>query len=148
MAKERARGSMSPSIALLSFARIVERELAPLLERHGLTIRKYGILGHIDRDDGVSYSELARRSGITVQSAHALIGALIDDDLVSAEEARSGAPARLTTTTAGRRRLDQVARDLQQLDAQLFAQPPLGDLSAALATAMESLARDAGSFES
>ena len=48
-AADAARPPFSPTIALVTLARIVEVRLGALLEPHGLTLRKYGILGHIDR---------------------------------------------------------------------------------------------------
>ena len=35
----------SPTIALLTVSRVAEVQIAALLEPHGLTLRKYGILG-------------------------------------------------------------------------------------------------------
>ena len=39
-------------------------------------LRKFGILGHISATPGLSLSDLARRSGILVQSVHTMIGSL------------------------------------------------------------------------
>ncbi|WP_394816954.1 MarR family transcriptional regulator, partial [Streptomyces lonegramiae] len=38
-----------------------------------MTTRKFGLLGHVRGNPGISFSELARRSRITVQSAHAAV---------------------------------------------------------------------------
>lgn len=119
-ASDDARPPFSPAIALLTIGRTVELELSALLERHGLTVRKYGILGHIAGDPGLSMSELARRSGITVQSMHALIRSLQDAGLVDAEVQSAGLPARLSVTPEGRAVLDRLAREVAALDARLF----------------------------
>ena len=127
------RPRFSPTIALLTVSRVAEVQIASLLEPHGLTLRKYGILGHIAGTPGLSMSDLARRSGITVQSVHALIGALADAGLVNAKVGRSGQAAQLSVTPAGDQLLDRVAEGVAKLDAQLFADDGMRELSAALA---------------
>jgi DNA-binding MarR family transcriptional regulator len=128
---------ISPSIALLTFAAMVERRFEPELKARGLSRRKYGILGHIAATPNVSYSELARRSGITVQSAHALIQALIADGLVRLDEPVAGAAARLTVSDGGRALIDELAVVVEALDAELFSAPPLAGLDEALRRAVE-----------
>ncbi|MGL5851565.1 MAG: hypothetical protein ACRCZD_12355, partial [Phycicoccus sp.] len=61
----------SPSIALLTMGRLVERRVAAALDELGLTVRGFGALGHLAGDPGISFTELARRAGVTVQSMHA-----------------------------------------------------------------------------
>lgn len=129
---------ISPSIALLTFASVVERRFEPELRTRGLTRRKYGILGHIAASPNVSYSELARRSGITVQSAHALIQGLIADGLVGLDEPVAGAAARLTVSDRGRALIDELAAVVEGMDEELFSAPPLAGLDQALRTAVES----------
>ncbi len=114
----------SPTIALLTAARIAEAALTRVLEPHGLTPRKYGVLGHIAATPGLSLSELARRSGITVQSVHTLIGSLAEAGLVESVVEGTGRAARLTVTGQGATTLQQIATEVAGLDAHLF----VGDL--------------------
>jgi DNA-binding MarR family transcriptional regulator len=115
----------------------VERRFEPELKARGLSRRKYGVLGHIAATPNVSYSELARRSGITVQSAHALIQGLIGDGLVEPDEPVVGAAARLAVSPRGRALLDELADVVEAMDAELFAAPPLSALDHALRSAVE-----------
>ena len=122
----------SPTVALLALASIAERRLDAELRARGLTLRKYAVLGHVARTARISYSEIARRSGITVQSAHALVRALIDEGLVEAAETGSGVAAHLSVSAVGRGLLDELAAVVERLDAELFAEPPLALLEEAL----------------
>jgi DNA-binding MarR family transcriptional regulator len=140
----------SPTIALLTLAELVERQLEPLLITRGITQRKYGILGHIAASPGISYSELARRSGITVQSTHALIGSLMDAGLVASEPARPGTPASLVATPRGQQLLEELAEVVAGLDALTFDGGPLAvlrePLEAGMRAAMEGLRGDRATF--
>ena len=72
----------SPVIALLAVSAMWEGQLSSILRDLGITTRKFGLLGHIYAEPGISFSELARRSHITVQSAHTAVRMLVDDGLV------------------------------------------------------------------
>ncbi|WP_158590136.1 MarR family winged helix-turn-helix transcriptional regulator [Amnibacterium setariae] len=122
----------SPTVALLALASIAERRLEAELRSRRLTLRKYAVLGHIAGTAQISYSEIARRSGITVQSAHALVRALIDEGLVEAAETGTGVAAHLSVSAGGRDLLDEMAAAVERLDAELFAGPPLAPLEEAL----------------
>jgi DNA-binding MarR family transcriptional regulator len=132
------RPRFSPTIALLTVSRVAEVQIAALLEPHGLTLRKYGILGHIAGTPGLSMSDLARRSAITVQSVHALIGALADAGLVQSKVEGSGHAAQISVTRSGVDLLATIASGVEELDAQLFAEQPMAGLSVALASVAES----------
>ena len=124
----------SATIALLTAARVSEAALTAELAPLGLTVRKYGLLGHIRSDPGVSFSELARRSRITVQSAHVAVQSLVDAGWVADATAQAGAAARLTVTDRGLNLLARVAVVVETLDAQLTDDLP--EVAAALETAM------------
>src|SRR4051812_21465884 len=111
------RPRFSPTIALLTVSRIAEVRIAGVLEPHGLTLRKYGILGHIAATPGLSLSDLARRSSITVQSVHAVIGSLSDAGLVQSKVEGSGHAAQVSATPAGVELLERIATSVEQLDA-------------------------------
>ena len=68
----------------------------------GLTLRHLGALGHLSHRPDLSYSDLARRAGITTQSMHATVRALEDLGAVSRTLAGQGHPARLEITARGR----------------------------------------------
>jgi DNA-binding MarR family transcriptional regulator len=132
-----ARPPFSPTIALLTLTRMVELPVARMLEQHGLTLRKYGVLGHISRSPGLSMSEIARRSGITVQSVHTLIRSLADAGLVRSEVESSGLSASVVSTPAGGALLREIAAEVAALDATLFADDEMRQVSAALAEVIE-----------
>jgi DNA-binding MarR family transcriptional regulator len=111
----------------------VDLAVGQALLAHGLTIRKYGVLGHIAATPGLSVSDLGRRSGITVQSVHTLIRSLADAGLVRSEVLGSGLAARVTVTPAGTALLRRVSITVGELDTQLFATEAMGGLSDALA---------------
>jgi DNA-binding MarR family transcriptional regulator len=115
----------SPTVALLTIGRVWDAALADTLKPLGLTTRKYGLLGHIRATPGVSFSELARRSRITVQSAHTAVAAFAADGLVEDTTARAGAASRLQVTAAGERLLGEAAERVAVLDAQLAAEYPV-----------------------
>ena len=71
------------------------------------------------------FSELARRSRITVQSAHTAVAAFAADGLVEDATARAGAASRLEVTAAGERLLGEAAERVAVLDAQFAAEYPV-----------------------
>ncbi|MFD7025891.1 MarR family winged helix-turn-helix transcriptional regulator [Promicromonospora sukumoe] len=115
----------SPTVALLTVSRVWDAAFADALKPLGLTTRKYGLLGHIRATPGVSFSELARRSRITVQSAHTAVAAFAADGLVEDTTARAGAASRLRVTAAGDTLLDQAAERVAVLDARFAAEYPV-----------------------
>lgn len=116
----------SPIVALLTFSRRWDAELSDALKELGLTTRKYGLLGHIRATPGISFSELARRSRITVQSAHAAVESLVRVGLVEDTTAHAGSASTLTVTLSGRKVLERAAERLGALDdAFRGAQPQL-----------------------
>jgi hypothetical protein len=92
----------SPVIALLAVSAMWEEQLASILKDLGISTRKFGLLGHIYAEPGISFSELARRSHITVQSAHTAVRTLVDDGLVQDATAHAGAASDLHVTAKER----------------------------------------------
>ena len=90
----------------------------------GLTTRKYGLLGHVRGNAGISFSELARRSRITVQSAHAAVASFVEAGLVNDATAHAGAASTLQITAKGAALLDRAAEVVTTLDAQFAAEHP------------------------
>jgi DNA-binding MarR family transcriptional regulator len=114
----------SPTIALLTAARAWEADLTDALKPLGLTPRRYGLLGHVRATPGISFSELARRSGVTVQSVHAAVAGLVADGLVDDGTAHAGSASTLGVTPDGERLLAQAADVVAALDARLTARHP------------------------
>jgi len=90
------------------------------LRTEGLSLRHVSALGHLARQPGLSYSELARRAGITTQSMQATI---IELEKLQAVERRTepgrGRTAELHVTTVGRKLLDRGHAILSSTDQHL-----------------------------
>lgn len=114
----------SPVIALLAVSAMWEGQLSAVLKDLGITTRKFGLLGHIYAEPGISFSELARRSHITVQSAHTAVRALVDEGLVQDATAHAGAASDLNVTPKGSRVLQDARNRLFELDGALSQRLP------------------------
>lgn len=114
----------SPTIMLLTLSRVWESELAAALKPLGLNTRKYGLLGHIRGTPGISFSELARRSRITVQSVHAAVSGFVEAGLVDDGTAHAGTASTLRITPAGEDILSRAAGEVDRLDAEFTARDP------------------------
>lgn len=116
---------ISPLIALLTAARVWDAELTTALKPLGLTTRKYGLLGHVRSSPDVSFSELARRSRISVQSAHVSIAPLVEAGLIDDATAQAGASSTLRVTAAGEAVLAAAAEVVAVLDRRLERELPV-----------------------
>lgn len=114
----------SPVIALIAVSAMWEGELASALRDLGISTRKFALLGHIGAEPGISFSELARRSHITVQSAHTAVRTLVDEGLVADAMAHAGAASDLSVTEKGARVLQEARDRLAALDGALAANLP------------------------
>ncbi len=114
----------SPVIALLTFARTWDADLTAALRELGLTTRTYGLLGHIRATPDTSFSELARRSRITVQSAHVAVGSLVASELVSDAMGQAGSRSRLRLTERGEEVMASAAIALVDLDSRIRSARP------------------------
>lgn len=123
----------SPVISLLTVASVWDAHLGAQLRDLGLTTRKYGLLAHIEATPGISFSELARRSQITVQSAHTAVQTLVADGMVADATRHAGAASDLRVTPRGSQVLQAAEERLAALDARLAVGAP------ALTTALEGL---------
>lgn len=127
----------SPTIMLLTVSRVWEAAFAEALKPLGLTTRQYGLLGHIRGTPGISFSELARRSRITVQSAHTAVARFVAAGLVDDSTAHAGSASTLEVTAAGAAVLARAAVVVAELDAEFTARNP--DLTEALRAYMRAL---------
>ena len=110
----------SPSIVLLTLAHRVESELGAALAPLGLTVSRLGLLGHIAGVPGASFSDLARMSGVTVQSVHAGVKALAAAGLVRDNTARAGSASAIELTPRGQGLLREAMGAVAAVDALLF----------------------------
>ncbi len=121
---------------LVVAGRELQRRVDSALGGIGLTMRHFGALGHVARNPEVSYSDLARRAGITTQSMRATVLMLEEQGAVRRTLAGHGHPARLDLTDHGRELLAKARAVIAGLDEELRAQLEPGQddaLRAALA---------------
>jgi len=116
--------AFSPTITLLTVARAWDAALAGELKGLGLTTRQYGLLGHIRATPGISFSELARRSRITVQSAHTAVATFMQKGLVDDDTAHAGSASALRVTDAGEALLAGAAEVVGVLDERFGIEHP------------------------
>ncbi|MDQ0772035.1 DNA-binding MarR family transcriptional regulator [Streptomyces aurantiacus] len=114
----------SPTVTLLTVGRVWEAAFTEALKPLGLTTRKYGLLGHVRGTPGISFSELARRSRITVQSAHTAVAAFVRAGLVDDGTAHAGSASSLRVTADGESLLARAAEVVARLDAEFAARHP------------------------
>jgi DNA-binding MarR family transcriptional regulator len=128
----------SPSVVLLTVAHRVEAALGAALAPLGLTVSRLGLLGHISGVPGASFSDLARMSGISVQSVHTAVKALLAAGLVRDATARAGAASRIELTPEGAALLRKAMAAVEAVDTELFgpdADPALRQLGEAVRAA-------------
>jgi hypothetical protein len=131
-----ARPPFRPVVSLLRGWAVWAARLDGARRLRGHTTRKSGRLAHVPATPGISFSELARRSQITVQSAHAAMHSLVDAGFVEDSTAHAGAASVLRVTDAGIAVLGDADRMLARLDAEFTAG------TSQLAAALEGLHED------
>jgi DNA-binding MarR family transcriptional regulator len=108
----------SATMLLIGAGRLAQRRLDAALAEHGLTLRHVGALGHLARSPDLSYSDLARRAGVTVQSMHATIATLIERGAITTADTGRGQRAQLRLTEHGTALLTTAAETARGLDAE------------------------------
>lgn len=105
---------------LITVARIVRERAESELDELGLGLRHVSALGHLAREPGLSYSELARRAGITAQSMQATLHQLEQRDAIERRTPPGrGRRAQLQVTTSGRGLLAQARAVMDAVDRRL-----------------------------
>ncbi|MFC5063839.1 MarR family winged helix-turn-helix transcriptional regulator [Actinomycetospora atypica] len=129
----------SPAFLLIALGRRVREQVETELKAEGMSLRHLSALGHLASSPGLSYSELARRAGITPQSMQATLNALEARGAVErVTEAGRGRTAELRVTAEGDRLRRAARRVVAEVDEGLRAQ--LGDASTdELTTALRTL---------
>ncbi|SEF88423.1 DNA-binding transcriptional regulator, MarR family [Nonomuraea solani] len=110
----------STSIVVLTLARRIETELNAVLAPLDLTVNRLGLLAHIAAVPGASFSDLARMSGITVQSMHTAVKALAGAGLVRDNTARAGSASTIEVTPEGARLLGAAQAAVTEVDERMF----------------------------
>jgi DNA-binding MarR family transcriptional regulator len=123
-----------------TLARRVNDELRP----HGLSMRHLGALGHLNRDPQISYTELARRARVTVQSMHKTVAALVELGAVRHPPGGRGRTAALEVTDRGRELIAFGTSVVAGLDAELAAALPSPADGDRLAADLLAILRPAG----
>lgn len=121
----RPPGEASAAFLLLGLGRLVRERVDAGLRDHALALRHLSALGHLSHQPGLSYSELARRAGVTVQSMQATLGELEARGAVERRTpAGRGRRADLRVTRAGATLLRRGRRVVDDTDDDLLG--PLG----------------------
>ncbi len=108
------------SLLLIAVGRMTREQADAGLDELGLALRHVSALGHLAREPGLSYSELARRAGITAQSMQATLHQLEESDAIERSTPPGrGRRAQLQVTSSGRELLDQAWAVMEAVDRRL-----------------------------
>ena len=130
----------SAAFLLMTVGRRIREQIEAGLKAEDMSLRQLSALGHLAPNPGLSYSELARRAGITPQSMQATLNALEARGAVErVTDAGRGRTAELHVTAEGDRLRRAARKVIAEVDEELRAQ--LGDgstdeLTTALLTLM------------
>ncbi|BBG03777.1 MULTISPECIES: MarR family winged helix-turn-helix transcriptional regulator [Pseudonocardia] len=110
---------------VMALGRRIREATEKRLRARDLSMRHLAALGHLSRDPGCSYSELARRAGVTAQSMQAT---LVQLEKLQAVERRTpagrGRRARLHVTVIGEELAAWGRSVLADLDDEFFGHVP------------------------
>jgi DNA-binding MarR family transcriptional regulator len=127
------RSPFNAALTMIVQARVVEERVETELKSLGLSMRRLGLLGHLRAAPGISFSELARRAGIKVQSLHPIVDVLLEQGLVTTVGGvGQGRAAVIELTPRGAEAADRAKHALTKLDDELFADGAWKDLGDAL----------------
>ncbi|GAA5168637.1 MarR family transcriptional regulator [Amycolatopsis dongchuanensis] len=111
----------SPAMLLVLLGRRLRDRIDADLKRSGLSLRHLSALGHLAGQPGLSYSDLARRAGVTVQSMQSTLAQL---EALGAIERRSepgrGRTAELHVTATGAELLEKARETIRAADEALL----------------------------
>ena len=136
-----------PPVSLLYAVKQVElairARLDDLLKPAGITVLQYTALTVLERHDGLSAAELARRSFVTAQSMADMVGSLESRDLIRRERnPRSRRERLIFLTGAGRQLLADYLGAVTKLEHRMVADltpRQASELRRALASAWHAL---------
>ncbi|MFH8345072.1 MarR family winged helix-turn-helix transcriptional regulator [Streptomyces sp. NPDC018045] len=121
MSSEAPESALSSVMLVIATGRRLQERLEARLAGIGLSMRLFGALGHISRDADLSYSDLARRAGVTSQSMRATVLMLEETGAVERTLRGQGHRARLELTDSGRALLARARAIVSELDAEFLA---------------------------
>jgi DNA-binding MarR family transcriptional regulator len=128
---DRPRLVTSTSFLLMATGRLMQRRLEAELASRGLTLRHVGALGHLSSGQpDLSYSDLARRAGITPQSMRATVRQLEALGAVRRLAGGQGKAASLEVTDLGRDLLAWAGTAAARVDEEALAALSPDDLAA------------------
>ncbi|MBH1936888.1 MarR family transcriptional regulator [Streptomyces sp. AV19] len=121
MSEDEPAASLPLSLLLIGAGRFTQDAAnRALAERGDRSLRLMGALGHLVHEPGLSYSELARRAGVTAQSMQATVVQLERVGAVArATPAGRGRTAALHVTDEGHRMLGEMRQALAGLEEPL-----------------------------
>lgn len=120
---QRAAALPEPNAAILLIAlgRRAAEQLDERLRSFELSYRHLSALGHLNREPGISYSELGRRVGVAAQSMQATIIHLEERGAVTRTSARGrGRSAELVVTDKGRTLLASGMKAVSDTEGDLL----------------------------
>ncbi|WP_433005366.1 MarR family winged helix-turn-helix transcriptional regulator [Kribbella sp. CA-294648] len=118
--EEPGQPPISLAILLMMIGRQLRDQVDVELRRQGLTMRHFSALGHLAHQPGLSYSELARRDGITTQSMQSTLLQLQEMGAVERLTAPGrGRTADLQVTESGHELLNRCRAVLAVVDERL-----------------------------
>jgi DNA-binding MarR family transcriptional regulator len=113
--------ALSTVMLVIMAGRRLREQLEERLADVGLSMRLLSALGHISRGADLSYSDLARRAGVTSQSMRATVLMLEETGAVARDLQGQGHRARLELTDRGRSLLAEAQGIVRELDAEFLA---------------------------
>jgi len=112
---------VSPSLLLMMLGNRLREQTEAGLRDQGLSMRHFSALGHLAHQPGLSYSELARRDGITTQSMQSTLRQLQEIGAVELlTEPGRGRTADLQVTETGQALLERGRAVLRAVDQRLL----------------------------
>ena len=112
--------AINTALLLMMLGRRIRERAEIELRAEGLSMRQLSVLGHLAHQPGLSYSELARRDGITVQSMQSTLLQLEKAGAVERLTAPGrGRTADLQVTPDGHKLLDRGRKVLKAADQRL-----------------------------
>lgn len=133
----------SAALTMILQTRAVEARVEMELKGLGLSVRRLGILGHLRSAPGISFSALARRAGIKVQSLHPIVDALMEQGLVvTIGGVGQGRAAVIELTQKGHDAFAEANDVLMEIDRELFAAGEWKELGEVLVRIAEAFFRE------
>ena len=94
-----------------------------VLAAHGVTLHQYTALSLLERRDGLSSAQLARRHFVTPQAMNQLVATLERDGLIArVPDAANRRILRVSLTDRGRAALAGCHRDVDELERRMLAE--------------------------